>query len=142
MTYYIFALTRFIMCKLIYIYIYIYVCIYVVLCIIVAGFIIKGCWKYFLTLDTPWRIVDSWLDFSKKRDFMNDRCHSVEIMYFRYFFVWPPEPLREAIVGKSIYTCFIVKVCLTYHFSFLKLTFWIWFIVDWVSWSILISILL
>ena len=76
----------------------------------VSGFIIKGCLKYFLALGTPLRIVDSWLDFSNKRDFMNDRCHSVEIMYFRYFFVWPPEPLREAIVGKSIYTCFIVKV--------------------------------
>ena len=89
-----FCVDPFIMCKLIYIYIYIYiymyVCIYVVLCIIVAGFIIKGCWKYFLTLDTPWRIVDSWLDFSNKRDFMNDRCHSVEDMYFCYFFVWPP----------------------------------------------------
>ena len=53
----------------------------------VAGFIMKGCLKYFLALDTPLRIVDSWLDFSNKREFTNDRCHSVEIMYSPYFLV-------------------------------------------------------
>ena len=101
-----FCVDPFIVCKLIYKY------IYMVLCIMVAGVIIKGCWKYFQTLDTLLRIVDSWLDFSSKRDFVNDRCHSVEIMYFPYFFVWPLEPLREAIVGKSIYTCFVGKCVL------------------------------
>ena len=92
----------------------------ILLCIMVAGFIMKGCFKYFLALNTPLRIVDSWLDFSNKRDFTNDRCHSVEIMYSPYFLVWPPEPLREAIVGKSIDTCFVVKMCLTYRCSFLS----------------------
>ena len=101
-----FCVDPFIVYKLIYRY------IYIVLCIMVAGFIIKGCWKYFLILNPLPRIVDSFLDFSNKRDFMNDRCHSVEIMYLWYFFVWPPEPLREAIVGKSIYTCFVGKCVL------------------------------
>ena len=134
-----FCVDPFIECNIYYIYIYIY--IYIVLCIMVAGFIIKGCLKYFLTLDTPLRIVDSWLDFRNKRDFMNDRCQSVKNMHFPYFFVWPLEPLRKAIVGKSIYTCFVAKVCLTYRCSFLKLSVWIWVVVGWVSWSILISIL-
>ena len=84
-----FCVDPFIVFKLIYIYIYIYI-YNIVLCIMVAGFIIKRCWKYFQTLDTPLRIGDSWLDFSNKRDFFNDRCHSVEIMYFPYFFVWRP----------------------------------------------------
>ena len=155
MTYYIVALTPLLSVNLyiyiyiyIYTHIYIYMCIYIyiymyiVFCIMVSGFIIKGCLKYFLALGTPLRIVDSWLDFRNKRDFTNDRCHSVEIMYFPYFFIWPPEPLRGAIVGKGIYTFFVVKVCLSYRCLFLKLSFWIWFIVGWVSWSILISILL
>ena len=153
MTYYIVALTPLSSVNLyiyiyiyihiyIYMYIYIYIYMYIVFCIMVSGFIIKGCLKYFLALGTPLRIVDSWLDFRNKRDFTNDRCHSVEIMYFPYFFIWPPEPLRGAIVGKGIYTFFVVKVCLSYRCLFLKLSFWIWFIVGWVSWSILISILL
>ena len=143
MTFYIVALTPLSSVYIyICIYIYIYIYIFLVLCIMVAGFIFKGCSKCFLALGTLLRTVDSWLGLGSKRDFTKYRCHSVEIMYFSYFFFLVPKSFRDAIVGKSIYTWFVVKVCLTYRCSFLKLSFWIWFIVGSVSSSVLISILL
>ena len=72
----------------------------------------------------PHDFVVSRLDFSCKKYFMNDKCNSVEIIYFpSCFFI---EAQGEAFVGKSIYIWFVVRgVCLVSSYWFLKSGFFL-----------------
>ena len=136
MSYYIFALTP-LSCvnKYIYIYIYIYICMYI------CSTLYHSCRFYYQRMLKIFPDPESSAEDSRQffRFQQQKRFHERQMsqcgnyVFLLLFCLTPPEPLREAIVGKSIYTCFIVKVCLIYHFSFLKLSFWIWFIVEWVS---------
>ena len=45
-------------------------------------------------------LVDSRLDFSIKKGFMNNRSYSVDIIYFLYCLIGAPE---EILIGKSKY---------------------------------------
>ena len=68
---------------------------------------------------SPHDFVVSRSDFSGKKYFMNDKWHSVEIIYFPSCFFIGAQ--GEAFVGKSIYIWFVVRgVCLVSSYWFLK----------------------